>query len=129
MYCIFCGAPRVLSEGFQGENPMFGLYLLYLAIALSIVLETRTFSGMKIQDIRSDNHNAYTLFSFSMRCFWRIYFVVKVLHSVLLRVLLLRAFHHRAGMFVFFFLSFLCSSWLYAFFDVFGGLVGWRGPV
>jgi hypothetical protein len=62
---------------------------------------------VKTQDLRSDNNNACTLFRFWRRCFWRISFVIQVLSLMVVRVLLLQVVHHRDGVFVFFFLSFL----------------------
>ena len=68
-----------------------------------IVLEPRTFSRMKTQDLRSGDDNACALFPSWRRCFWRISSVVRVLCSVVVRVLLLRVVEHRDGVFVFLF--------------------------
>jgi hypothetical protein len=67
------------------------------------VLETRNFSSMKTQDLRSGDDNVCALFPSGRCCFWRIMFVVRVFSSVALRVLLLRVVHHHNEVFVFFF--------------------------
>jgi hypothetical protein len=93
------------------ESSRSSLRCLY---AKGIVLWSRAFSRVKTQDLRSGYDNVSALFPSWRRCFWRIYSAVRVLSSLMVRVLLLRLFNHLNEVFVLLSLSFYFFCWLCA---------------